>query len=67
MVICQCHRVSANDVERLVRAGARSATQVARATRAGTECGSCLPELQALCQRLRDAACDVCVGEALVG
>lgn len=66
MVICHCNRVTTDDIGRVLRAGARTEHQVARATLAGTGCGSCLPEVRALCERVVDG-CAVCIEESLVG
>ncbi len=67
MVICQCTRVTRREIESVVLAGARTASQVTYATDAGSVCGSCLPAVQAVCQRAVADACGVCVGPSLVG
>jgi bacterioferritin-associated ferredoxin len=67
MVICQCNRVTRREIESVVHAGARTPDQVSYETGAGSVCGSCLPALQAVCQRVAAAACDVCVSPSLVG
>ncbi len=46
--ICVCHNVGAHEIATAMSAGARSVTDVGRATRAGTGCGSCRPEIQRL-------------------
>ncbi|HEX8078924.1 MAG TPA: (2Fe-2S)-binding protein [Jatrophihabitans sp.] len=66
MVICQCNRVTKREIESVVHAGARTPDQVTYETGAGSVCGSCLPALQAVCQRVTAEACDVCVGQVLV-
>ena len=48
MLVCHCHRVSDRDAEQVLEAGATRVGQVVRATRAGTDCGSCLPTLRDL-------------------
>jgi bacterioferritin-associated ferredoxin len=67
MVICQCNRVTRHEIESVVLAGAHTPSQVTLATDAGSVCGSCLPAVQAVCQRVVAAACDTCVSPALVG
>lgn len=49
MLLCHCHRISDRTVESLVDAGARKVGQVVRATRAGTDCGGCIPALRQAC------------------
>ena len=46
MLVCHCHRVSDTDV---AETGATTLRAVARATRAGTGCGGCIPALRELC------------------
>jgi bacterioferritin-associated ferredoxin len=50
MLVCQCHRVSDRHVSALVDAGASKVGQVVRGTKAGTECGGCLPQLREVCE-----------------
>jgi len=47
-LVCSCFAVGANDIRRAVRNGARSVAQVGACLRAGTNCGSCRPEIQGL-------------------
>lgn len=56
--ICACFGVSCRAVERAIAGGAGSLDAVGRATQAGTNCGSCRPELRALLRaaRLKQAA-----------
>ena len=56
--ICACFGVSGSAVEAAIAGGAASLDAVGRVTRAGTNCGSCRPELRALLRaaRLRQAA-----------
>ena len=51
MLVCHCHRVSDRAVDQVLEAGATRVGQVVRATRAGTDCGGCLPALRAACER----------------
>ena len=45
MIVCVCKAVSDRDVARAVAGGARTVEDLACATGAGTECGSCREEL----------------------
>ena len=56
--LCACFGVSCADVEKAIATGARSLDTVGAVTRAGTNCGSCRPEIRALIRagRLRKAA-----------
>jgi len=47
-LICQCRGAAEEDIRRAVRAGARTVAAIGSACGAGTECGSCRPELAAL-------------------
>jgi bacterioferritin-associated ferredoxin len=51
MIVCHCHRVTDDHVDRVLSAGGHTVRQVVRGTRAGTGCGGCLPQLRALCAR----------------
>ena len=44
-IICACMSVGANEIATAVRAGCHSVDAVGRATQAGTNCGSCKPEI----------------------
>lgn len=50
MLICSCHRVSDAQVAQTVDAGASRVGHVVRRTKAGTDCGGCLPNLRAVCE-----------------
>jgi len=50
--ICICHGVSRASIEGAIRAGHADIASVGGATRAGTGCGSCRPEIAALCAAL---------------
>ncbi len=52
MLLCHCHRVNERALEAVLAAGASKVGHLVRATRAGTDCGSCLPALRAACHRL---------------
>ncbi len=48
MILCHCMGVSDRAVFTAIRGGASSVGEVARACRAGTGCGGCLPLIQEL-------------------
>jgi assimilatory nitrate reductase catalytic subunit len=56
--ICACFNVSCHDVETAIAGGAASLDAVGAATQAGTNCGSCRPEIRLLLRaaRVRKAA-----------
>ncbi|GAB5459852.1 MAG: nitrate reductase [Henriciella sp.] len=47
-MICSCHGVGANAICQAIAAGAATVDGIGNATGAGTNCGSCKPELRAL-------------------
>jgi bacterioferritin-associated ferredoxin len=66
MLICHCHRVTTADVDQLLDAGATKVGQVVRATRAGSDCGGCIPLLRERCATLAHSCSDH-ADEALAG
>jgi assimilatory nitrate reductase catalytic subunit len=54
-VVCACFQVGRKRVEAAIAGGACSASEVGLATRAGTNCGSCLPEIKTLLGATRRA------------
>ena len=46
MVVCACFKVGLEAVRQAVHAGATNVVAIGRALQAGTNCGSCLPELK---------------------
>ena len=54
-VVCACFQVGRRRVEAAIADGACSASEVGLATRAGTNCGSCLPEIKTLLGSVRRA------------
>ncbi|MFN4281330.1 MAG: molybdopterin-dependent oxidoreductase [Alphaproteobacteria bacterium] len=50
--VCSCFGVGVKQIAGAARAGCRSVAAVGAATRAGTNCGSCRSEIQALLDRL---------------
>jgi len=56
-IVCVCHGVGAEAIRRAVAQGeAANVAEVGRVLRAGTNCGSCVPELQAIIERAATAA-----------
>ena len=51
--ICACFNVSCGAVEKAIACGATTLDAVGSATRAGTNCGSCRPEIRALLRAAR--------------
>ncbi|MBS0525125.1 MAG: molybdopterin-dependent oxidoreductase [Proteobacteria bacterium] len=51
--ICACFGVSCHAIERAIADGAASLDAIGEATRAGTSCGSCRPEIRALLRAAR--------------
>ncbi|HJO22938.1 MAG: (2Fe-2S)-binding protein [Myxococcota bacterium] len=54
MLVCQCKGVSDRTVREVVRAGARSGREVARACGAGRSCGGCRPLVREIIEDERD-------------
>ncbi|TRD11035.1 nitrate reductase [Erythrobacter insulae] len=59
-VVCVCHEVGQHEIERAIVDGAQSLPAIGQCTRAGTNCGSCRPELarmiESLTENLKEAA-----------
>jgi assimilatory nitrate reductase catalytic subunit len=55
-LVCACHGVPRRTIEDAIRAGAVDAAAVGAATRAGTNCGSCLPEIRKMIVAAREPA-----------
>jgi bacterioferritin-associated ferredoxin len=54
MIVCQCNGISDREIRRLVREGASSRLEVARACGAGAACGGCLPTIHAIIVDAKD-------------
>ena len=54
-IVCVCHQVGRKRIEAAIAAGASSAEAIGAGTRAGTNCGSCMPELRRLLVASRPA------------
>ena len=59
--VCHCKAVTDRTIDRVIADGARSTREVGRACQAGTECGSCLPEIR---RRIRQAEASAVVAPA---
>jgi assimilatory nitrate reductase catalytic subunit len=55
-VICACFGVGLTAIRETIAAGADNVADIGRALRAGTNCGSCVPELRAIVERAAQAA-----------
>ena len=55
-VICACFGVGLSAIRETIAAGAGNVADIGRALRAGTNCGSCVPELRAIIERSAQAA-----------
>jgi NAD(P)H-nitrite reductase large subunit len=53
LTVCICHGVTAGRIAGAIAGGACSLAAVGEATQAGTGCGSCRPEINALLARIR--------------
>lgn len=58
MVLCLCHGVSDRKIREVVREGASTVGAIARATRAGSGCGSCVCDLKKILERERAAGAE---------
>ena len=52
-MVCACFGVSQGAIREAIEAGGADATAVGAAVKAGTNCGSCLPEIRKLISELR--------------
>jgi assimilatory nitrate reductase catalytic subunit len=52
-IVCACFQVGRGRIEAAVAGGACSADEIGAATRAGTNCGSCVPELKRMAAAAR--------------
>jgi len=55
-LVCACHGVRANAIQDAIDAGCDNTAAIGAATKAGTNCGSCVPELRAMLAALVRAA-----------
>lgn len=59
-IVCACFGVGENDLKRAIAQGARSVEDLGILLKAGTNCGSCIPELKTLLVLSQQAAQDRC-------
>jgi assimilatory nitrate reductase catalytic subunit len=57
-IICVCHNVGARSIDRAIADGADTAEAIGAACKAGTNCGSCVPELKRTLAKQRRAVSD---------
>jgi assimilatory nitrate reductase catalytic subunit len=55
-LVCSCFSVGQKQIEAAIQQGCRSASDVGKATRAGSNCGSCRPEIERLIKTALTAA-----------
>jgi len=60
MIVCLCHGVDESEIKELVEEGADSLAAVGRACGAGTDCGACRGQIEAIIE-------EVCEAEAICG
>ncbi len=56
VVVCACYQVGANTINQNIRSGCHSAEALGQALKCGTNCGSCIPELNAMIKACRPTA-----------
>lgn len=54
MIVCVCHAKSDRDIQEMIDAGCDDLRSLARACRAGTDCGCCVAELRRIVGERRD-------------
>lgn len=50
MLVCLCRRVTSSRLRQVIADGARSVDDVAHRCEAGTDCGSCVEDIEAMLQ-----------------
>jgi len=53
-IICSCMNVGVNDIRAAIAGGCGSVEAVGEQTKAGTNCGSCMPEIRALLKEINE-------------
>lgn len=61
-IVCACFGVGARSIDREIAKGACTTAEIGATLRAGTNCGSCLPELKRAIARARSGALAPCGG-----
>jgi assimilatory nitrate reductase catalytic subunit len=51
--VCSCFGVGENTIKQAIRKGANSVEAIGKALNAGTNCGSCIPEIRALLDKTK--------------
>jgi bacterioferritin-associated ferredoxin len=51
-LVCLCNLVTKNEIISVLRKGARSTSDIQKITRAGTSCGRCLVEIDAVVEEI---------------
>ena len=52
-IVCLCNMVSAPEIIKILRAGALTTSEIQKYTAAGTNCGRCIPEIDAIVEKYR--------------
>ncbi|MEO0591925.1 MAG: (2Fe-2S)-binding protein, partial [Pseudomonadota bacterium] len=63
-IVCVCHDIGALEINAAISGGAGSVAAIGNACRAGTNCGSCRPELSRMLEEWDDAIKDGAIREA---
>ena len=50
-MVCLCNQVSALEIKRILRTGALTLSEVQHHTAAGTSCGRCVKEIEAIVEK----------------
>lgn len=61
-VVCVCHQVCVQHIEAAIAAGCLDTTSIGAACKAGTNCGSCIPEIVRMCSAHSNKAVIVIAG-----
>jgi bacterioferritin-associated ferredoxin len=52
-LVCLCNQVTAPEIKKILRAGALTTSEIQKLTSAGTSCGRCIREIDALLENHR--------------
>lgn len=52
-MVCLCNMVSAQEIIKIIHAGAITTADIQKYTAAGTSCGRCKPEIDAIVEKYR--------------
>lgn len=58
MLVCHCRGITDREIKRLVREGASSTREIARATGAGMRCGGCRSNVRQVMDRALARECE---------